>query len=56
MDLLIQDGFNITWNEVMDRCKNCLPSRPRIAEVLCAHQYATSVSDAFNKYLHNDSK
>ena len=56
VDLLIKDGFNITWDEVMDRCKNCLPSRPRIAEVLCAHGYATSVADAFDKYLHNDSK
>lgn len=27
-------GIRITWEQVMQHCQNCLPSRPRIAEVL----------------------
>ena len=31
---LQKGGVAITWEEVLEQCKNCLPSRPRIAEVL----------------------
>ena len=56
INLFIADGFDLTWEELLDHCKNCLPSRPRIAELLVKHGYATSVDNAFTKYLKHESK
>ena len=56
IDLFIADGFELSWEELLDHCKNCLPSRPRIAELLVKHGYAMSVDDAFSKYLKHESK
>lgn len=39
VDNLIKGGINITWEQVMERCHNCLPSRPRIAEVLIVYVF-----------------
>lgn len=65
VDNLIGGGINITWEQVMERCHNCLPSRPRVAEVLIvyvflfydrqANQVVTTVNEAFDKYLNKKS-
>lgn len=56
IDLFVANGFELSWEELLDLCQNCLPSRPRIAELLVKHGYANSVADAFDRYLNNKTK
>ena len=56
MNNLIQGGINISWEEVESVCVNCLPSRPRIAEVLIKHGYVHTISEGFAKYLDSGTK
>lgn len=56
IDMFVANGFELSWEELLDLCQNCLPSRPRIAELLVKHGYANSVADAFDRYLNNKTK
>lgn len=55
MRRLIQGGIDITWEEVEKHCGYSLPSRPRIAEVLVQKKIVSSVSNAFETLLNNNS-
>lgn len=56
VELLSGDGIQITWEDLENHCKNCLPSRPRIAEVLVQNGYGKTVAEVFDRYLTNRSK
>lgn len=48
----LQDcGCDITYEEVCDIAGGTVIGRPHIATVLCQKSYATSMDDAFNRYL-----
>lgn len=44
------NGFSISWDEVLGRA-NHMVSRVHIAQSLVQHEYAQSISDAFDRYI-----
>ena len=56
IELLNQDGINISFEDVEKISPNGTVARPHLAQLLVEKGYAYSFQDAFCKYLNTDSK
>lgn len=56
VDRMIDDGFPVTWERVSELAGDGAVGRPHIARVLVENGVVSSVDEAFDRYLRDDSR